>query len=1738
MPMQKKFLYLLRSPKVYFPLIFLLIASAFSLLLVHARQGASHAAAQDSVTVETSKRQPPAETVPYRSPGAKHKLRVTDPLLARELAAEGAQLIADYGSFQLFSVDDSRSLQVRRETGAVWSDQENVILLNAGAIDTTKAELQQKRAKRLQSVRSGERTEAGLHLVQFAGPIKPEWYEELTATGVDIINYIPHNAYLVFGTAADLERVQTWAARSAYVQWDGAYESEFKLHPSVKAARLPKELRGKEEEKQSDLYAIQLVADSAMNQATLSLISQLKTEDVRSQFSVLKYVNLVVRLPLEGVEKQLAARPDVISVRRYSKPIKLDERQNVILTGNLTGSTPNASDYLTYLAGQGFTQSQFTASNFAINVSDSGIDNATTTPNHFALYTGGSTSAASRLSYIRLEGTANPNSTLQGCDGHGNLNAHIIAGFVPSAFNAFPHADASGFRYGLGVAPFVKVGASVIFDPNEFTFPNYADLEARAYQDNARISNNSWGEPNGATYTMEAQTYDILVRDAQLPTSVIPTVGNQEMVIIFAAGNQGPISSSITTPGTAKNIITVGAAENVRAFGGNDACGIGDASADSANDMADFSSRGPTADGRKKPDLVAPGSHITGGAPQIAAPPQFGQASACFTGGGICGAFGSNFFPTGQQFYVASSGTSHSAPAVAGAAALLRQRFINANQAPPSPALTKAVLMNTARYLNGAGAADSLWSNAQGMGEVNLTTALDIFTTPTVLRDQVGADILTATGQTRIVTGTVANSGKPFRVTLAWTDAPGSTTGNAYVNDLNLEVTVGGQTYRGNVFDGAVSATGGEFDSRNNVESVFIPAGVSGPFVVKITGANIAGDGVMNVGSALDQDFALVVSNATESAQPALTSIGSLLTGESCSPANNVIDPGETVTVSLGLQNLGTANTANLVATLQASGGVGNPGAAQNYGVVQAGGPSVFRSFTFVAGGTCGGTLTATLALQDGATNLGTVSFNFTLGTSTASTVTVTNNAAITIPAGPVGTTSGQASPYPSNLAVSGLTGAISKVTVTLLNASHTEPNDLDLLLVGPDGKKVLLMSDAGGTATMSNATLTFDDSALAVSETGPLTTGTYAPANYGGVADSFPSPAPAGPYDDPPRLSAFNGMSPNGTWALYVVDDSDDDTGSIQGGWSLTITTAVPMCCSSAGCQPITVNPSTAPNGAVGVSYNQVFSQTGGTNPVVFVPSGTLPPGLSFSGATLSGTPTQIGTYNLTVTAVDANSCIGSRNYTIAVTCPTINLSPSTLSAGVINQPYSQSLTPSGGVGPFIFSVTGTLPNGLSLSTSTGLLSGTPSLSGTFNFSVRATDVNGCFGEQNYQLVINGLQFYPLPKPVRLLDTRPGQGNCDNVATPIAAGTSITTLAQTTCEGIPIPAAAQAVVGNVTVINQSSQAGFLTVYPTGVSLPLAANMIYQPGQVLSNNFTVGLSADGKFNIYGERTLDVIVDISGYYAPPGTGGLYYHALAKPIRLLDTRANQGACDNVSAPIAAGTSLTTLARTTCENLTIPAAAKAIVGNATVINGSGQTGYLTIYPDGIAPPLAANMIYAPGQILSNTFTVGLSNDGKFNIFGERTIDMVVDVAGYFSTEATDANGPGLYFNPLLRPLRILDTRAAQGNCDSVAAPITGGTSLAAPAHLTCETITIPSTAQSVLGNVTVINLTAQAGYLTMYPNGVAQPLTANMVYFANQVLSNSFVVGLNTGTGQYRLFAERTLEAIVDVSGYFAP
>ena len=188
-----------------------------------------------------------------------------------------------------------------------------------------------------------------------------------------------------------------------------------------------------------------------------------------------------VALPKDAVIHQIAERGDVVSIQQWSTPRLNDERQDIILSGNLTGNAPTPMNYLTYLTGKGFNVT--TTATFAVNLSDSGLDNGTTTPNHFGLYRVGDPTvpANSRIAYARRVPTGG--GTIQGCDGHGTENAHIIGGYVPTGgiFGAFPHADAAGFRYGLGMAPFVKIGSSVIFDPN-FTFPTFQNLESKAYR--------------------------------------------------------------------------------------------------------------------------------------------------------------------------------------------------------------------------------------------------------------------------------------------------------------------------------------------------------------------------------------------------------------------------------------------------------------------------------------------------------------------------------------------------------------------------------------------------------------------------------------------------------------------------------------------------------------------------------------------------------------------------------------------------------------------------------------------------------------------------------------------------------------------------------------------------------------------------------------------------------------------------------------------------------------------------------------------------------------------------------------------------------------------------------------------------------------------------------------------------------------------------------------------------------
>jgi subtilisin-like proprotein convertase family protein len=154
----------------------------------------------------------------------------------------------------------------------------------------------------------------------------------------------------------------------------------------------------------------------------------------------------------------------------------------------------------------------------------------------------------------------------------------------------------------------------------------------------------------------------------------------------------------------------------------------------------------------------------------------------------------------------------------------------------------------------------------------------------------------------------------------------------------------------------------------------------------------------------------------------------------------------------------------------------------------------------------------------------------------------------------PISTTLGSGvTLYPSPITVGQLSGEIVTVTATLVNLAHSNPDDLDVLLVGPQGQTVILMSDAGGSTSVSNISLTFASTArIALPDSTPLASGSVLPTNFGG-GDAF-SNAPLGPYGG--SMNVFTGTNPNGQWRLFVVDDNFFFGGSIAGGWRLNLTT------------------------------------------------------------------------------------------------------------------------------------------------------------------------------------------------------------------------------------------------------------------------------------------------------------------------------------------------------------------------------------------------------------------------------------------------------------------------------------------------------------------------------------------------------------------------------------------------------
>jgi PKD repeat protein len=460
------------------------------------------------------------------------------------------------------------------------------------------------------------------------------------------------------------------------------------------------------------------------------------------------------------------------------------------------------------------------------------------------------------------------------------------------------------------------------------------------------------------------------------------------------------------------------------------------------------------------------------------------------------------------------------------------------------------------------------------------------------------------------------------------------------------------------------------------------------------------------------------------------------------------------------------------------------PGLTLSSGGVLSGTPTTAGSYSF------------TVSASDGSQCTGSRAYTVTI-TSPCPVITLSP---ASIANGTVGETlrrtfsaSGGTAPYTFGLTAGSLPPGLSLSTTGFLSGSPTTPGTYSFTVTATDA------NDCSGsrayTLTIVCPTVTVLPEALVGAAQGTAYSQTLT-ASGGREPHSFAVTGGA--------LPAGLALSPEGVLS---------GTPEAAGTFTFTVTATDASGCSGAATYTLSVcvaglilSPGTLPAGTVGSGYGQTLVASGGAPPYAFaVTSGALPAGLTLSAAgVLSGTPTAAGLFSFTVTATDVNGCPGVQTYALRV-CPVVAIAPTTLPEGAVGTAYSQALTGSGGTGPYTFAASGSLPPGLALSP-TGVLSGTPTQTGSFSLTVTATDANGCPGVQGYTVVVTD------PPPViEELNLAPADGGDFGLsvtgsgfvsgAVVVVDGVSYpTTFVSPTLVTVVLPASAVPATGSITV--------------------------------------------------------------------------------------------------------------------------------------------------------------------------------------------------------------------------------------------------------------------------------------------------------------------------------------------------
>ncbi len=759
---------------------------------------------------------------------------------AAELSAVGADLLEDYGGFS-FARGPASAL-ARLIAAGHRADQvqgRSVVHFVDGAVDV--AQLLKSPAAAWAHDDLGR----SLAVVHFHAPIKSAWRTELEARGVDALRYIPEDAYVVRGTSAALDGL--WSL--PYVDWVGPYDASRKMRPGTAGdASGPLDVRiaifpGERPEALEAWLAHQGISGGDRYRPGPGIMGAFGSGDFRWVRARIPPSLLPALADLTSVE--------FIDVVRAPQP--LNAETDWVLQTNVSGDYR----YWTYgLDGRGQV----------VGIADTGLDydgpqfrESAGAITNGDIYNTTDMNRRKVVRYVNM-GVLTGQITWPGGGGSWDPWSIMDSSHLPSATNCtFGHGTAvastlAGNDNGIGTSPNDgnALGAKLYIEdigtvgPGDIpgcTFEdslvpylpeNLGDLFGPAnlgYNDpiaSVRIHSDSWGTATFA-YDLQAQQVDAFVWS------------HPDFTILFAAGNNGSEGPGmINTPGTAKDLITVGGAYNP------------DTPPLTQNDLGFESSRGPTADGRIKPTILA----------------LFDGDSAMSDG---------NPWSGSGQTDAHWMGTSYATPAAAAAVAILRQYLVDGwyptarpvagNARAPSAALIRAMLIASGTQVTGSGSVRSaldMWpNNEQGFGRILLSQVLPISAAGDTFSTQVvDATAGLRTGDAAFYSFYLTDPTRPLRFVLAWSDYPAALgAAKALVNDLDLEVTApDGTVYRGNnfgTFAQGGSVAGGSFDDRNVEEAVLLKAPLAGVWRVRVLGSNVV------VGP---QPFALVATGGLDAA--------------------------------------------------------------------------------------------------------------------------------------------------------------------------------------------------------------------------------------------------------------------------------------------------------------------------------------------------------------------------------------------------------------------------------------------------------------------------------------------------------------------------------------------------------------------------------------------------------------------------------------------------------------------------------------------------------------------------------------------------------------------------------------------------------------------------------------------------------------------------------------------------------